>query len=439
MKNELFTIVLAHYNQMQYIKTALQSILNQNYSNIELIITDDASTNFNKEEIVAYIEKHKKMNLKHYEFVINAKNEGTVKTLNRAIKISKGDFILFFASDDELHDENVISNFIEQFQDKNKQVVTSQCAMYNFDLTMRYELYVNEEEAFKLNEVSSFEQYVRMSKSCIYSAGATAYRKNIFKKYGYFNENYKLVEDWAYWLYLLRSGVKMYYSDFITLNHRDGGVSHNRLENGIPPHVIQYYKDILTIYEKEVMEYFNNFSIHDKYEIYERYKIHVDMYARYFGEEVVLYNKKCSDILLQDKKFARYYYFKTVFMGRLLNRFFLFRNKVTLLYTVIIWFLLNYRLLNIISFSNPIFYLSAMIGDFVILFIFMKKVCDQGKIFAISNFIWLFLNFLFLEYYTSNMSFDTTVWLLGSYFVTYTILFGLYWLGKYIGKKWRAK
>ena len=48
MKDELYSIILTHYNQMQYIEEALESVFIQNYSNIELIVVDDFSKEFDK-------------------------------------------------------------------------------------------------------------------------------------------------------------------------------------------------------------------------------------------------------------------------------------------------------------------------------------------------------------------------------------------------------
>lgn len=69
---DLFTIVLIHYEQEKYIFEAINSIVNQNYSNIELIITDDCSKNFNKEKILKYITEVKGDNIKNVESTFSA-------------------------------------------------------------------------------------------------------------------------------------------------------------------------------------------------------------------------------------------------------------------------------------------------------------------------------------------------------------------------------
>ena len=113
--NKLFTIILTNYNNTKYIYTALDSIFCQDYNNIELIITDDGSNDFDKDKIEKYILKNKSKNIKRINFIFNSKNIGTVKTLNKALKKSQGNYIIFFASDDKLANSKVISNFVYQF------------------------------------------------------------------------------------------------------------------------------------------------------------------------------------------------------------------------------------------------------------------------------------------------------------------------------------
>ena len=48
---EKFTVIITHYNQMQYIEEALKSVLKQSYKNIELIVADDCSIQFNKKKV----------------------------------------------------------------------------------------------------------------------------------------------------------------------------------------------------------------------------------------------------------------------------------------------------------------------------------------------------------------------------------------------------
>ncbi len=93
-KNPLVSILVPSYNHSKYIKKCIDSIVNQNYDNYELIVIDDGSTD-NSPEILSELQKK-------YGFYLEFnKNQGLVKTLNRGLKeIAKGKYFAICASDD---------------------------------------------------------------------------------------------------------------------------------------------------------------------------------------------------------------------------------------------------------------------------------------------------------------------------------------------------
>ena len=247
-----FSVCIAFYNQMKYIEEALISVFNQDYDNIEVILTDDASTDFDE---IKLREIEKKYNKKNFDFKIvrNEVNSGIVKNVNNGFKEATGDYLLFFAGDDKLYNNEVITNFVKSF-DRNPSinVITSQSLSCDENLKyLKDGLFVDSKTANRMNNYSYKKAYYEMCKNCIYAIGATAFRREVFDKYGKFDENYKYVEDWPYYLKLLRNKERVYYEDFFTLLHRDGGISHNH-DKEKPQHVLDYYKDMKRVYKKEI-------------------------------------------------------------------------------------------------------------------------------------------------------------------------------------------
>jgi len=275
---KLYSIVVTHYNQMEFIYEALDSVFKQNYPNIELIVTDDKSKSFDKKTVIDYIEKKKKKNITNYIIIANDTNLGTTKTLNKAIKKSNGDYIQFFAADDALYDENVITNFVNALENSEEFVVSSQCYLCGTTLDDKQGKYVPTKLAKSLNNKSAKEQYVEVAKRCLYGAGATAYKKEIFKKVGLFDESFKLVEDWSYYLLLTLNGYKIKYVDFVSFLHRSGGVSHYE-KGDLPPHVRQYQNDILNIFEKLVLSQLDSLDPRTAGELFSKYILHVEMFS----------------------------------------------------------------------------------------------------------------------------------------------------------------
>ena len=113
----LISVIIPAYNHENYIQETIKSIINQTYQNIELIILDDGSKDKTWEKIQELKEKCEKRFVRiHFE---TKENEGTCKTLNKLISLSKGEFIYLIASDD-IAKPNAIEklfNFLESHND----------------------------------------------------------------------------------------------------------------------------------------------------------------------------------------------------------------------------------------------------------------------------------------------------------------------------------
>lgn len=100
MENRLVSVIMPCYNEKkEYFVEAVQSILNQSYKNIELIIILDKPDN----EILMYEAENFARQDKRVRFYINEKNLGLVGTLNYGIGLVKGEIIARFDSDDIAH------------------------------------------------------------------------------------------------------------------------------------------------------------------------------------------------------------------------------------------------------------------------------------------------------------------------------------------------
>lgn len=90
----LVTIICLCYNHKPFVEDAISSVLNQSYSNIEIIIVDDASKDGSKELLQVFTEQHK------LPFLNLQKNIGNCAAFNKAWSLAKGKYIIDFATDD---------------------------------------------------------------------------------------------------------------------------------------------------------------------------------------------------------------------------------------------------------------------------------------------------------------------------------------------------
>ena len=95
IKNSKVSVIMAVYNGEKYLKPAIESILNQTVKNFEFIMIDDVSKEGSLEILKKFSKKDKRIKI-----LRNKINIGLAKSLNRAIKLSKGEFIARMDVDD---------------------------------------------------------------------------------------------------------------------------------------------------------------------------------------------------------------------------------------------------------------------------------------------------------------------------------------------------
>ena len=89
----MISIVTASYNYEQYIGETIQSVLNQTYTDWELIIVDDCSSDNSLKVIKSFDDDRIKL-------FVNKKNMGLKYTVKRGVELAKGDWVVFLESDD---------------------------------------------------------------------------------------------------------------------------------------------------------------------------------------------------------------------------------------------------------------------------------------------------------------------------------------------------
>lgn len=102
MENPLVSVICLCYNHERFIRDAVESVLNQSYSNIQVIVADDASTDNSVKEINALKAKYPAV-----ELLLLPTNVGNCKAFNEAFKLARGEYIIDFATDDLMANNRV--------------------------------------------------------------------------------------------------------------------------------------------------------------------------------------------------------------------------------------------------------------------------------------------------------------------------------------------
>lgn len=323
-KSKVFSIIVLNYNNYNYLFEMIDSVYNQSYEYIELIVIDDASSYFDREKLLKYIDKkNKQVKIK---IIVNKKNIGTVKTINKALKKVTGEYCLITASDDALANGEVVSNFVKYFDITNSTVVTSQWIICDNKLN-RIKGYIPK-NSFKKYNRNQAKLLFDMCKSNRFGSGATAYKKVLFNKYK-FDEKYKYLEDWPFWLKLLFNNEKIYFASFDGLLHRSGGISESKT---IKDSTKQFYKELLDTVHKEIIPNFKKLTGYQKWSILDSYKYNIEYYSKYF--DTSKYERELYKLVFNNRRIKLFYILNELKPHLIYKLMFMFKHNKPLIITI---------------------------------------------------------------------------------------------------------
>lgn len=207
MKDILVSVIIPNYNHDKYLEKRLDSVFNQTYQNIEVIILDDKST----DDSLIVINKYKD-NPKLAKIVVNQQNSGTpFSQWNKGVKMARGEYIWIAESDDwaEITFVEKMIDFILQdaqiglvfcnttivYQIENTTANTRDDHRIHFTDKPFYNSNIVDGKYFFFNY---FSQYC-----AIPNVSAVIFRKEAIIKANYTDENMKNAGDWKLYFNIL--------------------------------------------------------------------------------------------------------------------------------------------------------------------------------------------------------------------------------------------
>ena len=229
MNNPLVSVLIPAYNHENYVQKSIQSVIDQKYKNIELIVLDDGSNDSTFQKIQEMREVCEK---RFVNVIFRSKvNEGTCATFNKLIELSSGEYVYIIASDDLAKPDaiQVEVEFLENNKDYalctgNDEFIDSEgkvCYWKNDEQEITY----NSDEAkfktlFEAIKPNKEEDFGKYSFLYIKNHVPNGYliRKSIFEKTGLFTKEAPL-EDW-YLMLQISKYSKMKYIDKVLFSYR---------------------------------------------------------------------------------------------------------------------------------------------------------------------------------------------------------------------------
>ena len=238
----MVSVCIPTYNREEYLKHALDSALNQTYSNIEIIISDNASG----DNTVSLVKSFKD---KRIRLIVQKKNIGMVPNWNACIKHAKGEFVKFIASDD-LIDHNAVAQLIKPIQ-KDPSISLVTCKRRLIDesgKTISTLQYSNQNR--KVNGMVHARWILKnLRQNKIGEPTSTLFRRTDAIKAGLFDPQFSQFADFEFWIRLLAIGDLYYLHQALCSfrTHPDSGTTQSQYNGKYIGEIFKlidkYYRD----------------------------------------------------------------------------------------------------------------------------------------------------------------------------------------------------
>lgn len=220
--NPLVSVTVITYNSSKYVLETLESIKAQTYQNIELIVSDDCSTDNTVEICRQWIEENQARFVES-QIITSPINTGIPANKNRALAKCKGDWIKSIAGDDALMEDCIFDNIAYVQANKNIYILFSIKKQYIERLTedsFYKSIPLDRPKWFDIN-ITPEQQYKSLLIKDRIGFSATSFiKKKILLEVGLFDEKYKHIEDYPMWLKLTKNGYMLHFMKKETVKHR---------------------------------------------------------------------------------------------------------------------------------------------------------------------------------------------------------------------------
>ena len=185
-KDITFSIIIPSYNQGNFIGQTIDSILNQSYKNVEILVIDGGSTDNTIEILKGYGNRI---------FWLSEKDRGQTHAINKGIALAKGNIIAYLNSDDF-------------YLDKTLEIIVDAFTTHENALWVTGDYVIVDEEGNKVqNAIGKYKTYFRniLSFNLLIVLNpiiqpSTFLSRALVDKIGLFNEDLHYVMDYEYWL-----------------------------------------------------------------------------------------------------------------------------------------------------------------------------------------------------------------------------------------------
>jgi len=197
------SIITVCLNAQECIEKTINSVINQDYDNIEYIIIDGNSS----DDTLNIINNYKS----NVDKLLSEPDTGIYNAMNKGIKLVTGDYVIFLNAGDYFAKENIISRAVKYFEKYNHKIFVGD----RITVSTEGKTWINRYNTYNKLSLSKFS----LCHQCIF------YHSELFKKFGDYDEKYIINADHNFNLKLImKNNLKVKYLPFIIANFQLGGI-----------------------------------------------------------------------------------------------------------------------------------------------------------------------------------------------------------------------
>ena len=238
-----FTVVIPLYNKQESIVATLQSVLAQTYTNYEVIVVDDGSTDNSAQVVEELFEKHPSLQGGDRGRLVKKPNGGVCSARNRGIEEAKYDYIALLDGDD-LWDEHYLEEQVKLIQDfPEAKMWGINFAEMNEGKLIRT-LPTGLPEGYRGYVENYFQIPGRISD--LYCSSSVVIKKDVFDRVGYFDERIKYSEDIDMWYRIIANYPIVFYDKYMVFylyEAENRAMNRQRLLKDWLPFFVDKYND----------------------------------------------------------------------------------------------------------------------------------------------------------------------------------------------------
>lgn len=227
--NQLVSIVIPAYNAARYLSETIVSVINQTYTNWELIVVNDGSKDETLSIAKSFANKDPRIH------IIDKSNSGVSDSRNTGIKVAKGDVLFFLDADDVWNIDNITEK-IKRLNEPSCHAVYSACEIID-EKSVSFSRFLSGSANLRLEDMLLSKGNYTTAPSGI------AVKRNVLDKIGGFDTNLSNNADQDFFIRILATGFKIAYIPDTLWKYRMHG-------NSMSKNVALLEKDLLYVFNK---------------------------------------------------------------------------------------------------------------------------------------------------------------------------------------------